>query len=47
MKRDFRVLVQVDDLKGRKAMMNVDALWMENGIVLVWEWASKMTRKFR
>ena len=41
MKRDFRVLVQVDDLKGRKAMMNVDALWMENGIVLVWEWGVK------
>src|SRR5438309_6976543 len=22
-------------------MMNVDALWMENGIVLVWEWGVK------
>jgi hypothetical protein len=40
-KRDFRVLVQVGDLKGRNAMMNVDALWMENGIVLVWEWGIK------
>jgi len=28
-------------------MMNVDALWMENGIVLVWEWGVKMARKFR
>ena len=35
------MLVQVDDLKGRNAMMNVDALWMENGIVLVWEWGVK------
>ena len=35
------MLVQVDDLKGRDAMMNVDALWMENGIVLVWEWGVK------
>ena len=35
------MLVQVDDLKGREAMMNVDALWMENGIVLVWEWGVK------
>ncbi|PYK01995.1 MAG: hypothetical protein DME63_07755 [Verrucomicrobia bacterium] len=41
MKRDFRVLVHVGDLKGRNAMMNVDALWMENGIVLVWEWGVK------
>jgi hypothetical protein len=40
-KRDFRALVQVGDLKGRSAMMNVDALWMENGIVLVWEWGVK------
>jgi len=35
------VLVEVGDLKGRNAMMNVDALWMENGIVLVWEWGVK------
>ena len=41
MKRDFRALVRVGDLKGRNAMMNVDALWMENGIVLVWEWGIK------
>jgi hypothetical protein len=40
-KREFRVLVKVGDLKGRNAMMNVDALWMENGIVLVWEWGVK------
>jgi hypothetical protein len=40
-KREFRVLVEVGDLKGRNAMMNVDALWMENGIVLVWEWGVK------
>ena len=35
------MLVEVGDLKGRNAMMNVDALWMENGIVLVWEWGVK------
>jgi len=23
-------------------MMNVDALWMENGIVLVWEWGQRL-----
>jgi len=40
-KREFRVLVQVGDLKGRNAMMKVGALWMENGIVLVWEWGVK------
>jgi hypothetical protein len=33
--------VQVGDLKGRNAMMKVDALWMENGIVLVWDWGVK------